>query len=291
MPLLCLLLLPPVAGADNDDWSLGDDQAFPATSPVVAGLLLGTDPQDSQTLSAWLLLPLTPDTELDLDYARTRIDDGDDAFDSNDLGGRLSYWIGDRLGLYAGYRFQGQRDALEIERLRIGISRLSARGRIDLSLSQGDIAIYTRGDLPPPLHLPSRFTSDSNSIALELAHRFGAGEGMLSVERFDYDRDLSPLHARPLLQRIISANALQQSGLLLRQQWRIGWAWQGATRHYSLQWLDSQNDIDGAHSRSLLFDLRQPIDGPLDLLLGAGLDNDDGIRISVSAGVEWTGTR
>jgi hypothetical protein len=286
----CLLAGPLQAqGGNGDDWSEDSWLELGAPAPVIASLRFGASEGDDQWLAADLSLPLSERARLGLSWSRNRIDTAHGRFDSNDLEGRLDWQLDPAFSLLAAWRFQGQKQELEIEQYRLGLGWNAANWHAALSFGSGRVSVYPRDDLPPRLDIGPRST-DLSLWRLELGYQGDNLGGFASLEQLRYDDDLSALGRLSLLRYVVAPGALINSDLLLQRQLALGLYGQHQAWGWTLQWTDSRDEVDELQTRSLLLDLRRPLAGHSDLLLGLGHTLDSDQPWSLSIGLEWTGS-
>lgn len=285
-----LLLVVTSAVADSatgtaDDWELEPRADVPP--PILLSTGLTHDQQDNQTLSIGLSLPLNRKLDLGLWWDKSRLEGTDGHFDSDDLYSELSLQLDNGATLHGGYRYQGQSGELEIQRWQLGLSLDVKPLILRLDLGSGAATFYARDDLPPNWRIASSRDIDANYWSLRLDGDALDGGWFFQWSEYDYERDLSRLGSSALLQLIVAPGALEQAGLLLQRQTRLGWVGDFGISRYSLQWSRSQNAVDDAISGSLSLDLSHPLSEQLAVSLGVGHVVDSNQPWSVSLGLEW----
>ena len=278
-----------------DDWSTDQWIGLDAAPPVTIGATLSGDQLDNRSFSAYLLAPLTERLLLDLSWSQTQLQGSDNDFDSQDIGGQLSWSIDDSIELLGGYRYQGQPDELEIDYITLGMRYNRPGYAVELSRQQGSATLHARDNLPAGWPYPRQISSDLQAWYLRLdwfADRWGL---YLSSRSFDYERDLTALGSNQLLQLVAAPGALEQGGLLIEEQLRLGLHHHGPALGINLEWARSSSAIDSLSSDSLQLDFsylmntRGPGDSETRLLFGIGHVFDAASPWSLVAGLEWTG--
>ena len=286
----CLMTGPLRAqGGNDDDWSEDSWLDLGAPAPVIASLRFGASEGDDQWLAADLSLPLSERLRLGLAWSRDRIDTAGDTFDSNDLEGRIDWQFDPAFSLLAAWRFQGQKQELEIEQYRLGLAWSQPDRHVALSFGGGQVTVHPRDDLPPQYGIGPRST-DLSMWRLELGYQGTDLGGFASLEQFRYDDDLSALGRLRLLQYVVAPGALINSDLLLQRQLALGLYGQYQAWGWTLQWTDSRDEVNEQQTRSLLLDLRRPLGEHSNLLLGLGHTLDSNQPWSLSIGLEWIGS-
>ena len=279
-----VLLMPVVALAANDDW-IGLDDA-PATR---AGFNLSRDQQDNTGFELYLQQQLSPASQIDLDFSRDRLAQSDQTFNSDDFNARLALDLNPAWRTTLGYRFQGQRQQLEIEQFSLRAEYTPYPGFIALELSSGDLSLFTRNDVPARFNPGQVVHSNLNSAQVTVGWWFEDFSLSAQYRNIDYQRDVSQLETRPLLQLLVEPGALAQSGLLLSRQASIDLAFPLQQNQFGAHLQSSTSALNRQSVHSLQLDWTQQLDSHLDALFFISRNQGSEPNWTLSAGLEWNG--
>ncbi len=278
------LLMPIVAMAANDDW-IGLDEA-PVTH---VGLSLSKDQQDNTSIDLYAQHQLSPDTRIDLDFSRDRLARNNHSFDSNDLNARLAFELNPLWLITLGYHFQGQRQQLQIEQFGLRTEYTPYPAFFALELGSGDLKLYTRHNLPVRFHPGRGIRSNLHSVQLNVGWWFENFSLSAQFRHIGYQRDVSRLETRPLLQLLVEPGALAQSGLLLSRQVSIDLLLPLQQNQFGAHLQSSTSALNRQSVHSLQLDWTQQLDSHMDALFFISRYQGPESNWTFSAGLEWKG--
>ena len=287
LPLLLLpgLLMPMLSLADNDDWIGLEDEAARSR----AGFLLSQDQQDNQTQSLYLQHNLSDSAELYLDYSQDRLNQPQQAFISEDFSGELSFDLNPDWRMAIGYQFQGHNGELEINQSALRVEYAPWPAFMSLQWSAGDVRLYARDDLPGHSNTARSIRSDLASQQIELGWWFDDFTLSAQYRHYDYQRDISQLETRPLLQLLVKPGALAQSGLLISQQSSIDLSIPFEPHRFGAHILSSTSALNQRSIRSLQMDWIHNLDTHFDAMIFISRYQGSDPNWTLSAGLEWNG--
>jgi len=271
--------------ADVNDWIGLDDEA-PATR---VGLLLTRDEQANSTQALYLQRLLSDAVTLDINISRDRLDHPQQVFNSDDFKSTLAFELNPDWSSTVGYQFQGQRAELEIEQfsLRIDYAPYPAFG--SLEISAGDVTLFPRDDLPARFNSATGITSNMSSRQLELGWWFDDFTLSARYLDMDYQRDITQLETRPLLQTLVKPGALAQSGLLIARQASIDFSLPLELHRLAAHISSTTSALNHQSIRSVQLDWNHHIGKQWDGMIFISRYLDDDPDWTLSVGIEWNG--
>ncbi len=227
---------------------------------------------------------LNPSAGVQFNWGRDQLVDDTTEFDSEYFSAALWWALGDHVSSSLEYRFEGEPGELEIEQLGLALTYTPWPVSISLELRQGDVALFTRDEITRP-GIPNRVDSDAEVLRASISWLQENWTLYLSVEDYDYQRDLSALATRPLLQLLVKPGVLANSGLLVKRNRNLGLTLYRLQRDWTWQYTHSVSAVDDSDSRDLVFDWREYHDG-FDMIYSTGYNLDDDAAWSIAIGFE-----
>jgi len=287
LPLILLpgMLMPMLALADNDDWIGLEDEAARSR----AGFLLTLDQQNNRTRSLYLQHSLSDSTEVYLNYSHDRLNQPQQAFISEDFSAELLLDLNLDWRIAAGYQFQGHNGELEINQSALRIEYAPWPAFMSLQWSAGDVRLYARDDLSAVVNAGRSIRSDLGSQQIELGWWFDDFTLSAQYRDFDYQRDISQLETRPLLQLLVKPGALAQSGLLLSRQSSIDLSIPLEPHRFGAHIQSSTSALDNSTIRSLQLDWIHNLNAHFNAMIFISRYQGSDPNWTISAGLEWNG--
>jgi len=271
--------------ADVDDW-IGLDDEPPATR---VGLLLTRDEQANSTQALYLQQLLSDAVTLDINISRDRLNQPQQVFNSDDFKATLAFELNPDWSSAIGYQFQGQRAELEIEQfsLRIEYAPYPAFG--SLEITEGDVTLFSRDDLPARFNPAAGISSDMSSRQLEVGWWFDNFTLSARYLDIDYQRDITRLESRPLLQTLVKPGALAQSGLLMARQASIDFSLPLEPHRLAAHVSSTTSALNHLTIRSLQLDWNHHLGKQWDGMIFISRYQGDDPDWTLSVGLEWNG--
>ena len=151
----------------------------------------------------------------------------------------------------------------------------------------GDVAVFTRPEIAIRRNIAHKISSDMSAIRLQFGWWFENFSLSAEHQNFNYQRDLSALSSRPLLQRVVKTAALAQTGLLISEQSSIDLYYPLDNRSLGGHIFFSRSAVDSSRSQSVQFDWTENLQKNIDLTLTINHSDDSSNVWSVSAGLQW----
>ena len=227
---------------------------------------------------------LTSAAGVQLNWGRDQLVDEATEFDSESFNAALWWAVDDRISSSLEYRFDGEPGELEIEQLGLALTFTPWPLSMTLELRQGAVALFTREEITRP-DIPNRVDSDVETLRVSVSWLSDAWILDLTVEDYDYQRDLSALATRPLLQLLVKPGVLANSGLLVKHNRSLGLTLYRPQRDWTGQFAHSVSAVDDSNSRDLAFDWREYHHG-FDMIYSTGYNLDDDAAWSIAIGFE-----
>jgi hypothetical protein len=275
-----MMMLYPMHQLKADDWI-----GLPSKVQWVAGLQY-TDEQNDDHSTLFYLSRSSDPVSLDLQYSESVLSDDTNRFDSDSFNANIRGSITDSVELGVGYRFQGQRQQLEIELYSLQIACNPFPFFSSLEYADGDLYIYTREDLTDS-RIPDSVRSDMNLTSLQLGWWFDDFSLSASYQQADYEVNVSALDTRPLIQYIVKPSALAQSGLLVAYQSSISLNFPLTDDQVSLHLMSTTSAVDHSDVDAWQCDWLHLLDRHFSLLLSVNRSDNEEDNWSFSAGLEW----
>ncbi len=243
----------------------------------------GQDDSDSHQFS--LYHELDASTDVNLQYSRNNTASDSEDFDYTDLMGELSWQTSENFRLGVNYQYQGKNQELEISNLGFLGSYTNFPFTFTAEFRQGSLDLYTQSNITSPL-VPDRINSDMSSQHFSLNWFYRDYGFYINYQRYDYEKDLTPLDTQPLLQALIKPGALANTGLLLDSSTAAGVTLYEQQRELSWLLATTRYATDNSQTTSLQFDWRQ-IMPKLNIIYSAGMTDESQDKLSFGIGLEW----
>ena len=275
------------AALDDNDW-IGLDMEIDESATRI-GFLLSQDQQNNSTQSLYLLQTLTPASRIHVNISRDRLNHPQGVFNSEDFSAEFLLDLDTQWTAAAAYQFQGQTGELEIEQFALRAEYAPSPGYLTLQWSDGDASIYARDDLPARFDPGRNLRSDLSSLQLELGWWFDDFTLSAQYRHYDYQRDVTQLDTRPLLQLLVKPGVLAQSGLLVSQQSSVNLSMPIDRHLFAAHILSTTSALNHDTIRSLQLDWMHNLNAHFDALFFISRYQGSDPNWTLSAGLEWNG--
>jgi hypothetical protein len=287
LPLMMLpaMFIPLQTLADNDDWIGLESEA----AQTRAGFLMTQDQQHNSTQNLYLQQTLTDSADIYLNYSRDRLNHPQQTLTSEDFSGEFLLDLNLDWAAAIGYQFQGQAGELEIEQFALRIEYAPYPAFMSLQISSGDATLFARDDLPDHFNPGRSIHSNLSSQQIELGWWFDDFTLSAQYRHFDYQRDITQLETRPLLQLLVKPGALAQSGLLVSQQSSVDLTIPFEQHRFGAHVQSSTSALNHRSIRSLQLDWIHNLGAHFDALFFISRYQGSEPNWTLSAGLEWNG--
>ncbi|MBT8434990.1 MAG: hypothetical protein KJN95_10015 [Gammaproteobacteria bacterium] len=231
-----------------EEW-LGLEQELPA----LVGIDLGRDQEEDTTAAFMLALPVGDSAGYYGYYSNTQLSDAGQEFDSLVLASTIWFQLSELVDIELQHFFEGNEDELEKETLGIALGLSLGNWDFRVQLDDGELLIFTRDDVTDFLggFIPDRFDSDVSGYGLTLGWQADPWYWQASYQRFDYDRDITPLDRSRFAQFIVKSSALAQSSLLISESSSLLIGHTDYDNDYSILIYQDQSAIDQSRAETL----------------------------------------
>jgi len=267
----------------QDDW-IGLD----AKTSWIAGMRFTEGETGDSTQSVYLSLTSPDDITLDLQYSDTNLVDKSETFESENFFGQLNLPVDGNIYLGFNYLFQGNQKELEIEQLGLLLSYDAYPLFTSLEYNDGDLYIFTRDDISPILNIPDSVRSELSATTLQLGWWFNDISLFFLHQQYDYEKDISALETRPLLQLLVKPAALTQAGLLIDSSSSISLSFLAPQRELTGHLFTTRSALDKSETRSIQLDWMETLGSQSSLFLSLNRSDEAEDNWSFSAGLEWS---
>ena len=236
------------AAAAVDDWIGLDDGP-----PILLGVDAGQDGNGDALTSLLIDAPFDDRSGFAGYYSSTEIRAGEQRFDSHGLVSSIWLQVNHLLDIELSHFFDGNSDELEREALGLAFDLKLGEWRLGIDLQSGETRIFTRdvGVEPIDNRVPEFIESDLDGQGIAIGWRGIEWYWRLGFQQTDYARDLGGLASSRLLQQIVSASALAQSGLLVSERATLILAHIGLADELSLTLASDRSAIDDSEADTL----------------------------------------
>ncbi len=146
--------------------------------------------------------------------------------------------------------------------------------------------MFTQRGILPGLNIAEEFRSDMDVVEIGFGWWFEDLGISFNYRDYDYEKEVSALGSRRLLQLLVKPAALVHSDLLLKKQTSLSLQYLLPQRSLAWHWLSSRSELDGSSdTESLQMDWTEYITDNTGLLISVGRSDDD--SWSLGLGLEW----
>jgi hypothetical protein len=281
---LTLLLLPLLAGETlaAEDWI-----GFEEVPPLQAGFDLAVEDGGDLSGGFNLRLALGDSAGIYGDYHVSELSDEEEEFERLALVTALWFQLSELVDLEVSYFFEGNMDELEKETLGLALGFNRGNWNFQLQLEDGELHLFTRGELGDIVSevIPEQIDSDLDGFGLRLGWQQRSWYWQASHQRFDYERDLSPLDTNAFVQFIVKSGVLAQSSLLISKYTTFVVGHADFENDYSLLLVQEQSAIDDIYSDSLMVSWRHWTSPNLGYLIAASFSESEDAGLTL--GLQW----
>lgn len=277
--LLCLLAGNRLAA---DDW-IGLEQQ----SPLSASADLAIEDNGDMNGGVNLELALGDRVRLSGDYHVYELSDEDEDLLNLALVTALWLELTELIDVEINYFFEGDIDELEKDSLGLALGFNHGNWNLRIEASDGELRLFTRDDLRDVRipAIPERIDTDLVGYGLRLGWQQYNWHWQVFHQRYDYDRDLSPLASSNFAQFIVKSSALAQSSLLISKYTGLGAGYSDFEDDYSFLLLQDQSAIDDMHTDTLVLSWQHWAGRHVGYLLDASFPESEAAGLML--GLRW----
>lgn len=248
----------------------------------------GYDSENDDQWGLGLKLPGFNYSEFYFDYANVKAGTDQNTQTLNDYA--LS-WSSDPFAEWAinvGYRYKGKPDAVEVRQYNFGLFHIRHEWIAGIKFYDGDVRGYTREFVADRFNIPDSASIDRSGFGFELG-RLGRQWALnLTLDAYDYSRDLSnALNSRLFL---LTFNDAVISQTLLLTNWNIAALYNYRYERVSINLGTEyfENVVDSARETLVSAGFRYAVSGNVDLVTDYFVLVEEGTRqLNISVAINW----
>ncbi len=213
-------------------------------SQHLIGIQTTFDNDDKRSITLSLSSIFNDHFGLDLVHSKESLEKNTNTFNSRLSFIQLNWFSSDHTELRLAQQFEGEKNELEMTQKQLQIIYKPYPLTLSLSIGQGDVSIYTRTTPLITRSFPQRVSSDFSRLETFFSWWFEDFSIALKHANYTYEKDVSALSNRPVLQLILKPNVFLHSALLLSQEQSISFDIPLEQRSFTLTYQYLSSAID-----------------------------------------------
>jgi len=258
------------------------------SNQTTIGIQTSTDKNDNQSHSLTLFTTLGASFNLDIDLMKNQLKDESNTLDSTRQLIQVS-WLGSETSeFHLAQQFEGKARELEINQTQIQFDYSPYPWTVSLHYIEGDVDIYTQQNPLILRPIPDVLNSNFSATGLSFSWWFEAFILTYSQTDYHYEKEITQISSKPLLQLIVKPEAFIHSATLLSQEQELSVQIPFDSRSFTLHYQSISSAVDLSSNAIVSIDWAESITSNILLLSQLSQTLIEDGPWSLSLGLEWT---
>ena len=265
-----------------EEWMGLEDNA-----QTILGIQTSIDKNNKQSNSVTFFTTLGESFSFDINQTKYQLSNGSNTLNSLNQFIQLSLLSSEVTEFRLAQQFEGKNNELEIYQTQLQFDYTPYPWTISLLYIEGDVDIYTQQNPIILRSVPTKLNSGFSASGITLNWWFDAFVLSFSQTDYQYDKNISNLSSRPILQLIVKPQAYIHSAILLTQEQQISIQIPFETRSFTLYYLNLISAVDSSSNNIISLDWTESLTPSTLLITRINQTLIENGLWSLSLGLEW----